>query len=589
MKGKIPPASVMRSVCSLLLLHYTHVQIAAKFGLRDSTLSRYKAQLQKAGMYSPKQLDAMGGDDLMKVIYPGYSGTVKDHKCSEKDGAAGRALVARTMAPKDGRTLIPDYKALAKEALDGKLQIQLLWTDYLDEAGAQHKTPVSRSTFYNRMREALLKAEPKYDVYMKQDHPYGSELMLDYVGGRYALELGGRTVEYVIFVSCRAASNYTRAEFISGMTTEATCNSLGRMLLAYGCLPRFLVIDNAKALVVKHQTGRDAVLNSSFENFAERLGTGVIANNPYSPSSKEAVERSVGLIEERVLKRMPFNVPMSLDEYNMKLQELIDRYINSAGFRHGGSGTPRSALFEKYEKPRALPLPKTIPQYVTRLKGLRVGRDYCVCIQSKGHRHYYMVPYTLAGTLVDAEISEGLVTVYSGLEEVAAYPRLTEKDEDERYEAVRKNLDFMPPAHQAVAKKRLKYPDAESLVSEAGSLCSALHDFTAGVMQHKGFEGGRHLCIYVINTYKRKGTQLEKSAFAEAISRIMLSPFDSWNSYRIEPVYEDILAYAKSHGGRFEHQTRIDLQDEDESGDDALKYACLRGGSMDHGSNKGGR
>ena len=102
MKGKIPPASVMRSVCSLLLLHYTHVQIAAKFGLRDSTLSRYKAQLQKAGMYSPKQLDAMGDDDLMKVIYPGYSGTVKDHKCSEKDGAAGRALVARTMAPKDG-------------------------------------------------------------------------------------------------------------------------------------------------------------------------------------------------------------------------------------------------------------------------------------------------------------------------------------------------------------------------------------------------------------------------------------------------------------------------------------------------------
>ena len=66
MKGKIPPASVMRSVCSLLLLHYTHVQIAAKFGLRDSTLSRYKAQLQKAGMYSPKQLDAMGGPGLQR-------------------------------------------------------------------------------------------------------------------------------------------------------------------------------------------------------------------------------------------------------------------------------------------------------------------------------------------------------------------------------------------------------------------------------------------------------------------------------------------------------------------------------------------
>ena len=88
------------------------------------------------------------------------------------------------------------------------------------------------------------------------------------------------------------------------------------------------------------------------------------------------VELSVRLIQDRVLKRMTENMPWSLEEYDNKLQQFIEDYINNEGFRNNCTGTSRATLFEKYEKPKSSLENRILPKYAQFMGIYVVDKSY---------------------------------------------------------------------------------------------------------------------------------------------------------------------------------------------------------------------
>lgn len=80
----------------------------------------------------------------------------------------------------------------------------------------------------------------------------------------------------------------------------------------------------------------------------------------------------------------------------------------------------RAALFAQLARPAMRPLPVTRFEYAT-WKVAKVGIDYHVDVQ----RHYYSVPYQLAGQHVDVRVTGHTVEVFYRGNRIAAHPRST--------------------------------------------------------------------------------------------------------------------------------------------------------------------
>ena len=247
--------------------------------------------------------------------------------------------------------LQPDYQKFADEYFDRRRKVQFLYTEYLEQCSEQKKGCISRTTFYRHLNQ-IIKQQCTVKPIMKQEHVYGAELLIDYTGSTCnLLQSDGTFKSYSICVLILAASNYIYAELIPQQTCERTCNAISHALCFFGCRPSVLVSDNSKSMVLRHATGRDVILNPSFEYFLQRCGIILDANNPFSPTSKSSVKLSVRMIQERALPRLYTGAVKPLSEYNRELLVLINQYINSVGFRNNCNGTSRKELFLKYEKP----------------------------------------------------------------------------------------------------------------------------------------------------------------------------------------------------------------------------------------------
>ena len=104
---------------------------------------------------------------------------------------------------------------------------------------------------------------------------------------------------------------------------------------------------------------------------------------------KAKVENAVGIVERWILAALRHHRFFSIAELNEAIEVLLER-LNHRRFRKR-EGT-RSVLFREIDRPALQPLPDE--RYVmAEWKTVRANIDYHVEID----RHYYSVPYQLAG------------------------------------------------------------------------------------------------------------------------------------------------------------------------------------------------
>ena len=585
--GKHFQPDQLRRFGKKILTGYTERQIAREEKISNSTAHTIKVRLAAGGIDSLAGLDAASDGELARIIYCKEAAVV-----THADAMASSIVIKRGISS-NPLVLKPDFEAIANRILDARVQKINEFTDYVDLCRSKGMMAMSRSTFYRRVDEAVGRLSPgagEKDTYLAQAHGWGLELQIDYLGGKFRItDPGGKPRDLIVCEFCWAASNYACAQFIEAATTRETAGALLNALKFYRRRPALLVCDNAWSMVERHEYGSEAIINQSMQHLLSRLGIQIDPATVFAPQVKSAVEYSGRLIRERCLKRMREGAVMSVAEASEKLQGLIDRYINSKGFRNGGRGTPRKAPCDRYESPAAMPLPEILPEYAEFYPHLTATRAYRV----KAGGWTLSVPYTSARRKVSVEITTSEAKVWSDDDGSLLATHLLSKAGPDR---VLVDDSHMPPGHRAIKARERKYKDEDGILEAAGGLCGDAKALCQGILRRSGFLQGRKACIAIIGIGRRQAGLGRLGEFGEACKDVRAGDPRNWNSYAVRDALDMILQEeARSADGSYQKQSDLPLPDGTEAPQPsadapAKKYTCMigsRGGNGSSGGNDG--
>jgi transposase len=173
----------------------------------------------------------------------------------------------------------------------------LLWEEYR----ADHPEGYG----YSRFCELYTRWEGKLSPVMRQRHPAGERLFVDYAGLTIDVidpETGEvRTAQ--LFVATLGASNYTYAEATWTQSLPDWIASHERAFAFFGGVTAQVVPDNLRAGVTK-ACFYDPEINRTYADLAAHYDTAVISARPHKPKDKARVEGAVLLAERWILARL---------------------------------------------------------------------------------------------------------------------------------------------------------------------------------------------------------------------------------------------------------------------------------------------
>lgn len=525
----------VRAICMEVLGGYKHRNIAAKYNISPSLVSRFREHLANEGYFpgicSCSDVSSMTDLELAKIIYPNVTGL--------KNGSV--VVVGRPRPD----AFVPDFVYLANQVIDSKITRKLCFSLYLEDCEKENKRAISKSDFYRKLSFEIRKIIGT-KVYMPQEHPYGQEVCIDFCGQTWAYIGTDKKLRHApIFVMTWSASYMTYACVVERQTTKCTCEAIGKAFQYFGYIPLTLQFDNGKAAVTTHIKGSETIFNDSFNEYMNRIKVPAISSNPRSPTYKSCVEAMVGVIERNILPIMNHDINLSLEEVNCNLIRQVDKVINKARYREGSSRT-REYLFKTYETAKSRKFEGTIPEFYEHIPCLKVGSDYTVDVDGTK----YSVPYTLAGEYVSASISGKQIRIMYELQVVA-----THTISDNGTHQIK--LEHMPESHRSVVEKKLKYPTAESIYATALSISESLYRFCKCLIQKMGFDNGKKGCIRLINRYRSRSCVRE--LMDEAIDRTLNGDPRLWNSNTVLDNYKEVSKEAIFNNGKVAHQTELNF------------------------------
>jgi transposase len=307
----------------------------------------------------------------------------------------------------------------------------VLWEEYraVDPAGYG----------YSRFCDLFREFERRLSPTMRQDHPAGDKVFVDYSGKKMMIvdRATGVVREAEIFVAVLGASNYTYAEATWTQKLADWIEAHVRMFRFFGGVPRLVVPDNLKS-GVHRASFYDPEINRSYGMMASHYGVGILPARPRKPRDKAKVEAGVRFAQTYILGRLRRQTFFSLAEANAAIAAAMER-INAHVMRR--LGVSRRQLFEAVEMPVLAPLPEADYQFA-EWRVARVSLDYHVEIDG----FFYSVPHGLIREQVDVRATTRTIELFHRGSRVAAHQR--------RYGGRRHGTDpdHMPSAHRRYAE-----------------------------------------------------------------------------------------------------------------------------------------
>lgn len=269
------------------------------------------------------------------------------------------------------------------------------WEDYSKTANPINR--LQRSQFYARLKAAEdeFKLKNTNSTSIRRHWLPAEYCQIDYAGDTIELELNdGSHIKINIFVGVLCFSNYCFAYATKGQRREHWIEAMGKMLIAFGGTPKFMLFDNAKALV-KHPDPVNPILCSEVIEFAQYYKMDLTNTRIVSPRDKGAVENAVKQVQNEI-KKHP-GTYRSIED----IQNVLDYVCNVINTRSTKSLPLSRAKMWEQEKPFLGPLPDKPFTMGDTIKTLTVRRDNCVFINN----HHYSAPYQYISRLVKCRIT----------------------------------------------------------------------------------------------------------------------------------------------------------------------------------------
>jgi hypothetical protein len=254
-----------------------------------------------------------------------------------------------------------------------------------------------------------LRAEARVTV--RFETPPGRQLQIDF--GERQVRIGEESVRVYLFV---ATLGHSRRVYIRAFRHERQASwfeGIEGAFRHFGGLPAELLLDNARALVERHDAGtREVVFNERFHAFARYWGVRPVACAPYRARTKGKDERGVGYAKKNAIAGRSFATWSALEAHLAQwTREVADVRI------HGTTGEAPLLRFERDERQKLRPLDARPPFGQMRELTRRVQNDGCIEVDT----NHYSVPWTLIGAGVSVVICASEVRILHAGAEVARH------------------------------------------------------------------------------------------------------------------------------------------------------------------------
>lgn len=359
------PMRKIRDALRLRANGLTLREISESLGLGRTTVGDHLQRAARAGLVWPLD-DALTDAEMDVQLFPPPSGVA--------------AVITQ-----------PDWAAIHLEYKRQHVTLMLLWEEYR----AVHPDGYG----YSRFCDLYRRWEGRLSPSMRQHHPAGERVFVDYAGATIDVVCGktGEARAAQIFVATLGASSLTYAEATWTQNISDWVGAHVRAFTYFGGVPEQIVSDNLKAGITK-ACFYDPNVNRTYSDLATHYDVAVIPARVRKPKDKAKVEVVVQVVQRWIVARLRNRRFFSLRELNEAIRELTER-LNDRVTRHLGSS--RRKLFEEVERAALKPLPVT-PYEFSEWRQRTVGIDYHVDID----RHYYSVPHSLLKEKVWARITE---------------------------------------------------------------------------------------------------------------------------------------------------------------------------------------
>lgn len=383
-KARLP----MRKIREVLRLHHecglSTRQVARAVGLAKSSVLDYVHRARAVGLQwpLPAKMDDMA---LEELLFPNKSSEVK------------QAQRRKTL----------NFSYLDQQMKRKNVTLILLWEEYKRQYPGGYQ--------YSRFRELYRKWKKQVDLPMRQEHKVGEKLFIDYCGETMAYrdELG-QIKKAAIFVAVLGASNYTFACATPSQGLPDWLDAHVQAFSFFGGVPEILVPDNLKS-GVNRACPYEPELNASYLELARHYQVAVIPARVRKPKDKAKAEIGVQLVQRWICASLRDRPTLSLDQLNREIARRIQQ-LNEKSFKKLPGN--RLQRFQELDQPALKPLPDHSYEYA-QWQRQRVGRDYHVELEG----HYYSVPHTYAGYLVDVRFNAKTAEVFSRQSRIAVHPR----------------------------------------------------------------------------------------------------------------------------------------------------------------------
>lgn len=307
------------------------------------------------------------------------------------------------------RQLDAPARAEALRLFDGPAEHNaVVVTQLLRERGVAATERVVQKVVAPRRRElrALQLATVRYET------APGHQMQVDF--GQKRVRIGERTVVVHLLV---AVLSYSRRIFVKAFLAERGDDwreGIAEAFRHFGGVPRTVLGDNARALVVRHDRGAQTVVfHPAYLAFCRDWDVVPRACGPYRARTKGKTESGVKYVKRNALAGRSFPSFAALGAHLVQWMREADQRVHGTTFE-----VPR-VRFEREEGARLRPLPaRTLVVRERRLRR-RVALDAMVDVDTVR----YSVPHQLVRAHVEVHVGDHAVSIYHGPHLIATHAR----------------------------------------------------------------------------------------------------------------------------------------------------------------------
>jgi transposase len=279
--------------------------------------------------------------------------------------------------------------------------------DLLSEKGLA----VSRRTLQRAVQSyrQALKAEALATV--RFETAPGQQLQIDF--GERLVEIAGARVKAFVFVATLGYSRRLHVRAFRSEKQEHWFAGLESAFRTFGGVPETVLMDNPRALVVRHDRARRTVeFNDKLLAFAKHWRFSPRACAPYRARTKGKTESGVGYVKKNAIAGHSFSSWEAFEAHLARWEREV------ANVRvHGTTGEAPIARFAREEAHRLQALGDRPAFGSLRELSRVVGNDCSVEVDTNS----YSVPWRLIGERVAVTVCAGEVRIRHGKSEVAVH------------------------------------------------------------------------------------------------------------------------------------------------------------------------